>query len=440
MDELINNAGKDSTESLEELMRKLKSKESDSISNPLNVSLDPVPSKIEILPSLSNAPSISDNQHSNNNIIPDNFIRNPEYSIDANGVYTTGIFKNDVKVLDSQIAPDYLSKLQSVLDKTRVVINDSRYSLFISKIINSMKILELKYASQKEGYTDMPFAIDPTDSGFPHFGNLQFQKSDIENADSELQRIGAVKDILKSASDKIANGLFPTNERKSLSDYKYFKILSKTEPLKDIELGNIVEEEHKSLGNQRSYKLECWGCDARASNFILYKINFNVDSKNGGFVYDQEIEFQNQLKGNFRQPLDIMFYLFDTIKHIHPKKITKFTIGPYFNEQTINSVEMDKLFAEYNSTKDKKDEKPFIFKISKEKIESVKSYNKYEKFFDVLMNLSKKNQTEVPSQIYTHNYWLTNFRIKQNIIGSSDIELKKTYENIIGLTNQGDLV
>ena len=360
-----------------------------------------------------------------------------EFGIDKNGDVKTGIFKDDVRILKpAQVGP-YLEKLQYRLGKLENVLHDTQFHKFLKRIVYQYHLLEMAYRSQKSGYSKIPFSIDPTDSGMPHFGNFHYLHDDQRKAPQTLKEIGDIEDVLKEASDKIVKLEFPSREQELLQEYEYFSSISATNLLRSLEVGDVVEEEHKHADKDVYYKMEWFGIDARQSGFLLYKMNFTVNSDKAPFKPLEDALFIRALQNNFLQPLDLMFYEYDRIPYIHPKKITRIKIGPYFHNQTLNDPRMQRLFDEHQRSDE---EEGFMFHLSRAKIESMGQTTRHRKFWDRIkyeIIQGNRNIQEVQSDVRNAHYWMTNFRIKQILSGNTQYG---DYGSPFGLTKQGDVI
>ncbi len=368
----------------------------------------------------------------------------------------------NVKSLEPQEISGYLEKMSLIIAAlTKLFEAPEKYSFevpmqsafdtrpqfcsFLKRLEFFFGALKRKFLLQHKGINTVSLSIDPTDSGFPHFTDLWNFSNDVKGADEQLKNIPSLDQIFNDAYDKIYKGIMPVREQLSYAKYNYFSYIKGKNIVREFEV-----EKPQLIGKKDEellQKINFYGFDQRCNIFIFYSI-LATQNKNTSGTFLNELrdvidsstgkselmsnKFISVLEECYKRDLYQIGTLLDTVdRDIHPKAILKYTVGPYYSNNTFNEENMQKLFElEPND--------PFVFKFSVSGILSVKTVHEKSLMKQFMNSLfGNTNQRELFSDKFNYNYMITPFKIKQYL---KDKDENNVPCKIFGMLDGGDLV
>ncbi len=335
------------------------------------------------------------------------------------------------KTLEGESAINYLSRINFRLSDLKKIPDEQEGDDFILPFIkvvkNSIEALILKHQIGKLDEIDFPLTIFPK-SGFPTETDFYCLEKNKKEADQILEALPNREEIIDRIRRGIHKGYSIVNNQIMLKRFNYYSKLKDIKILEGYSIGNT--ELKKQKNGSRYYTTE-WSCIERTSNLpVYYRMFFNQDSKKYPFNRAdnpklETIIYQTQVG---LVSLDTLARTIDNeIEEIHPKQIYCVRIGPYYDQETENSDEINKLLE--------KDKNSSILKFSIEMVASEKTRPHYLSFWDRFIGKKIIRESYGPLDIETRI--ITSFKTKQ-IIGNTD-----EYGNpckVYGVTNSGDVV
>jgi len=336
-------------------------------------------------------------------------------------------YDKDIMKVPNHKIKHYLDRLNTRLTNLSDILTkekDEFVAPYLKIVQDTVKCLILKHDLEKDS-PNFSLTIDPTESGFPTFKDFYLLKKDKEIADKALEKLPSKEAIIEKIRDKLLRGSSPVTLQSQLKKFNFYSKLKGTNILEEYYLNELqlVGEE----GSKKLYTLE-WNCIERGSNVpVFYRMYFSQDSKfqilnEGTTPKLKTIIYESQYgRRDLREIVSVIDYELD---EIHPKLINKYIIGPYYNDITTNSPELNSIFGGMQDQS--------ILKFNVEAVASI-SVKKLGGWIRQRLGLAIEKEVYGPLD-NTNRKMIAPFRIKQKL-GKKDEFGKKC--KIYGITEEG---
>jgi len=323
-----------------------------------------------------------------------------------------GNFQENLKTLPDEATTPHLTSLIAILRNFSSVLTsqEENYLLPYTQVIcDSLDCLLEKHKLDGLDKIDFPLTIAQNNSGFPTVKDFYTLKKDKDEAGGILQQLPSREGVIDKIRSSILRGSSPVNAQMMLLRYNFYKKLSQTEMLEEYHLGKpeLIKEEN----GRRFYTIN-WSCIGRSTNLPVFHRMYFTHDRNSGPPLEKglSVELRSFLYQTQWGP-DLKFFaatLDNEIKEIHPKAIERVYVGPFYNQYTNNSDELNSLFNGM--------ENPSLLKVITEKIRSDR-VSQYGNWLDMITG--KKTEREVFSPVFSETKIITSFRLKQ-LFGERD--------------------
>ena len=355
-------------------------------------------------------------------------------TIEGGVVMTDGFQGSDLKLLPSHRAVPYMDALIYRFGNLCEAFfpEDPRFEKFRRRLLKLFQLIRLKHRCEEFGYVDLPFTIDPTESGWPHLGDLLFIEEDKKKIGATLAVADRAK-LVKEMSDAIAlEHRFPRDEQRALILLDYFEFLKSQEGdlFSLYKMGTPLQVKVKNPEARlkwfdsipfRTYQVE-WGGINSANLFVFNRMDFLQDGESIPFAFSEYPQLETLLKEPFHKSvlnsvlpglgqladssLYDTFLRVDEIPDLRPKEVSRFIIGPYYNQDTSNTAGIQELFDGLDD--------PFVMKMTQETVRSLQSVPRPQgvlrQFF------SRETYREVPSTVQASTYLLCSSEVKKRLV------------------------
>lgn len=229
---------------------------------------------------------------------------------------------------------------------------------------NSFQALNIKYKK-----TEIPsvflkenlFTIDPSSSGFPHFTEILDLENDYKLSSDFLTSLNRSEEILKNDIflNLLKNEEYPIKSLNLLLKKQYNEELQNKKTIKtfDIVAFEIIENETAEDGfiknlfeKENKYLISWYIYDTSINIPIFYYMEFITSQSKIDKIKDEFFTILRQNSFSIYKLDGILKTIDDKYNYLHPKKISRYFIGPFFsNNITNHSKELVDILNKGNS-------------------------------------------------------------------------------------------
>ena len=201
--------------------------------------------------------------------------------------------------------------------------------LYLQRIHQSTELLRLKYLHEPKH----SLRLDLSESGFPHFNELQRMVGDYTNADEYLREIPPeLLSIEQTLDELFASKKKPAQGLQVLGYRHYLERLKEADFLGPFRFGGVRLTDN-SQKSHREY-VASWSCYSSRDNYpYLHFLQFEQDRKSealeqGSEGYMQLKQFVEKQSGHI-PPLAVLATGIDEeFESLHPKMLRRVSLGP----------------------------------------------------------------------------------------------------------------
>lgn len=251
--------------------------------------------------------------------------------------------------LNAQEAQAHLAGLERAVCMARRVIAAKSLGFAdapLQQLSGSLHAMGLKHRLSGNYAIDAPLMIDPTYSGFPTIADFFYLGRNREDGGEKYgQR--SVGDIAEDAWRKICHGKAPREEQMEAIRLAYFDNLSGVTPFPDFHIDAPVGTIDKS-GRRLLYEIVWYGLEPDSNIPVIYQMGLEQDLSATPLERQEHPHLRLALEGAFkiRTALHDLGAMVDRDDSLHPKVITKVSIGPHFSRYTQNPEAINRLFGD----------------------------------------------------------------------------------------------
>lgn len=294
---------------------------------------------------------------------------------------------------------------------------------------STLEGLALKHSLVGQDRISFSLTIVPENSGFPTVSDIYLLQQDKEEAEKSLKEFPEREDIIENIRDAILRKASIVRAQTVLRRHSFYTFV------KNAGLINSYELKRPSGGEvdgKRWFTLE-WNCIETDTQLpVFYKMSLTQDMKYSAFdKTPNDLLETNLYRDTFhlggQTNLQVLVRTIDNeIEEIHPQMIEKYTLGPFYDNNTENSEEVKKIFEGI--------ENPSMLKFKKESVVTQGQRN-HGNCWDKIRG--RKTKREIFGPVDSQSKIIVPFRIRQRI-GNSD-----EYGNscqVYGITRDGEVM
>lgn len=315
---------------------------------------------------------------------------------------------SQVKSLEGLAAQEHLSQLHQRTSNLITILRREEEGFFIpymDSLEHALEALAFKYQIEGLDKVDFPLTISSLDCGFPTETAFILLEKDEQEAQDILSTLPNKEEIISRMQNCLRKSSSIANLQVLLKRLNFYKSLSENSILKTYSLSPPIRENEKN--GLRYYTLN-WNCIERLTKLPTFYRLYLTQNRDRTPLEQTDnplletIIYQTQQGGLSLNAIGRL--IDDNLEETHPKILYRYKVGPFYNENTENSPEMQSLLKGSGES---------VLKFTVEKVHSERTKNHYVSWFDRFRG--KKDVREVFSPVDYDTRIIAPFKLKQKL-------------------------